>query len=346
MISIKSFYFDNLHISPADLADFAERNRFRTYCMCCISLLMSILYLVLLFTLFHSNLRDNISHFIFIGICIFVTLISLCLSILFKNVSAEKAFICKNIPVYLVFCWGIGSGSYNSYIQHNPLLGIMNFFLSGLLLLCVFYVLLLPFFLIILSGFFGMFFSVYRTFDFLGLYYFVLITLILLSLSVVLKFRQKQYLTVLKKQKKSLEVICFGNFTPLYDKKIIKFSRSKSTELLAYLVYKNGSSVNTRELLSILYGEHADSEHYGVSLRQLISDIKHTFSSLEIQDFFITEHNSFRINPEVVQCDYYDFLVGKPQARNIFTGEFMNQYSWAEDTAAFLTQKTFALSVC
>ena len=90
----------------------------------------------------------------------------------------------------------------------------------------------------------------------------------------------------------------------------------------------------------MLYGDHADSARYGASLRQLISDIKHTLSDLEIQNFFVTEHNNFRINPEVVQCDYYDFLSGVPSAQKLFTGEFMSQYSWAEDTTAFLARKT------
>ena len=136
----------------------------------------------------------------------------------------------------------------------------------------------------------------------------------------------------------------FGNFTPLYDGNVIKFSRAKSPELLAYLIYKGGSSANTRELISVLYGEHADSASYGANLRLLISDIRHTFTELEVQNFFITEYNNFRINPEVVYCDYYDFLAGDPQSVKTFSGEFMSQYSWAEDKIAFLEKKAFALN--
>ena len=105
-----------------------------------------------------------------------------------------------------------------------------------------------------------------------------------------------------------------------YDNKVIKFSRSKSPELIAYLIYKNGSSVNTKELLNVLYGSHADSARYGASLRNLIVDIKQTMADLEIQKFFITEYNNFRINPEVVHCDYYDFLAGDKKAIKSFTG--------------------------
>ena len=88
-----------------------------------------------------------------------------------------------------------------------------------------------------------------------------------------------------------------------------------------------------------MYGDHADSAKYGASLRLLVSDVKHTLSELEIQNFFVAEYNSFRINPEVVQCDYYDFLAGESKAVSSFTGEFMSQYSWAEDALDFLEKK-------
>ena len=108
---------------------------------------------------------------------------------------------------------------------------------------------------------------------------------------------------------------------------------------MAYLIYKNGTSVNTKELLAVLYGDYADSSRYGASLRLLISDIKHTLAELDIQNFFIAAYNNFRVNPEVVQCDYYDFLAGDSKAAKSFSGEFMSQYSWAEDVAAFLERK-------
>ena len=168
---------------------------------------------------------------------------------------------------------------------------------------------------------------------------FLFFVTILFTLALYKRYQEKQYLTLLRKQKKCLEVKTFGNFTPLYEKKVIKFSRTKTTELLAYLIYKKGTSVNTKELLSVLYGDYANSSKYGASLRLLISDLKHTFSELGIQQFFVAEYNNFRINPEVVHCDYYDFLAGDKKAIKAFSGEFMSQFSWAEGITAFLEKK-------
>jgi len=125
----------------------------------------------------------------------------------------------------------------------------------------------------------------------------------------------------------------------MYQNKRITFSRSKSEELLGYLIDKKGTPVKTKELISVLWGEKADSARYGSNFRNLVADIKRTLGEHGIQNFFVKEYNNFRINPEIIKCDYYDFLKGDPEAINSFSGEFMNQYSWAEQTAAFLEQK-------
>ena len=217
---------------------------------------------------------------------------------------------------------------------HN---GFVTYYLTGFIFLIVFsfspfiYLAELVTAVIILSP------GVYKTFGILSVIDLIIVTIIMFGISLYKRSFEKKHYLLLKKQKKSLEAKTFGNFTLLYDNKVIKFQRTKSTELLAYLIYKNGSSVKTKELISVLYGAHADSATYGASLRNLIADIKQTLSELEIQNFFITEYNNFRINPEVVKCDYYDFLAGVRRVRKSFTGEFMSQYEWAKEVAEFLS---------
>jgi len=339
MISPRKVYKKYFYISPLDLADFAERNRFRNYYMCWAALAGSFFTLLGLLFMARNNLRESLPSIIFFVICIVVNLLSIILSRIVKHAPREKAYILKNIPLYTVFTWGMVSCIYNFYLQKNAFIGVITFFNAVLVMLCVFSVSVSVFFLLVTVGFCGIASGLLKTFGLTGFLYFTFITGLMITLAAFLRYRDKQYVMALKKQKKSLEVKTFGNFTALYDKKTLKFARSKSNELLAYLIYKNGSSVNTKELLAVLYGDHADSSRYGASLRLLIADIKHTLAELEIQNFFITEYNNFRINPEVVQCDYYDFLAGDKNAAKAFTGEFMNQYSWAEDVAAFLERK-------
>ena len=181
--------------------------------------------------------------------------------------------------------------------------------------------------------------KIYEVFRFTGLMDSFLATFIVFFISLYKRRLEKQQIMFLKKQKQNLKATTFGNFTLTYENKIIKFSRTKSEELLGYLIYKKGTSVKTKELISVLWGDHADSARYGSNLRNLIVDIKHTFKELDIQNFFMADYNNFRINPEIINCDYYDFLAGDPAALKSFAGEFMSQYSWAEEATAFLEQK-------
>ena len=43
-----------------------------------------------------------------------------------------------------------------------------------------------------------------------------------------------------------------------------------------------------------------------------------------------------RINPELLDCDFYRLLVGDTEAINAYRGEYMSTYSWASITEAFI----------
>ncbi len=242
----------------------------------------------------------------------------------------------------MCFICGLGISIYNFYVFDQPFVGIITYIIAIGVSASIFSVNPILFFIFSACGLGVMAPGIYRVFEKLGLAYSISLFIIFYCLALHKRHSEMKYRQMLKKQKKVLEAKTFGNFTLLYDNKVIKFSRTKSTELVAYLIYKNGSSVQTKELLSVLYGDYADSARHGANLRLLISDVKHTLSELGIQNFFVAEYNNFRINPEVVQCDYYDFLAGEQKATKAFAGEFMNQYSWAEDTVAFLERKVLA----
>jgi hypothetical protein len=335
-------YHARYSISPLDLADFSETNRLHSKVLSIVLFIFGFADLVGVFVLHYSNLHDYILHIIYFGMFTLVSILAFLISTKVKNVTREKAYIHKNIAFYLCLFWAIAASIYNFHILNHPFNGVLTLFLTISVVLSMFYIPPIIFLIAFLLGLGPMFPRIYEEFGVSGLADAVLIVVVMFYFSLYKRRVEKQYLTLLKKQKKSLVAKTFGNFTLLYDNKVIKFSRTKSTELVAYLIYKNGSSVQTKELISVLYGDYADSARYGANLRLLISDVKHTLSELGIQNFFVAEYNNFRINPEVVQCDYYDFLAGETKATKAFAGEFMSQYSWAEDTVAFLERKVLA----
>lgn len=46
---------------------------------------------------------------------------------------------------------------------------------------------------------------------------------------------------------------------------------------------------------------------------------------------FIRTRGGYNINPSLFECDYYDYLNNVPYAVRAYQGEYMQQYSWAEE---------------
>jgi hypothetical protein len=65
-------------------------------------------------------------------------------------------------------------------------------------------------------------------------------------------------------------------------------------------------------------------------------DLKKTLENVGAEQVLRHETTYYRIDTNLVKCDYFSFLeTGKPE----FHGEYMTQYSWAEETCAMLQFK-------
>ena len=285
----------------------------------------------------HAILKENLHYLIYL--CLYTPL-NLFIFLFSRYSKKAVSYIQKTIPAYLLLFVGLSASVFNFYFMDSPHNGFVTYYLAGFLFLIVFSSSPLLFFLELIPTVAILAPGVYRNFGILSVIDSIVVTIIMFAIALYKRHHEKRHLQLLRKQKLILEAKTFGNFTLLHENKVITFSRTKSEELLAYLIYKKGTSVKTKELINVLWGEQADSARYGNSFRNLVVDIKHTMNELEIQNFFITEYNNFRINPEVVRCDYYDFLEGEPTAIKSFASEFMSQYSWAKDIVDFLNQKT------
>ena len=126
------------------------------------------------------------------------------------------------------------------------------------------------------------------------------------------------------KPTKLLQVKCFGNFEVFKNGVPLRFHRQKSKELFAYLIDREGSSVNMNELNAILWEE--DHNSY---LRNLIADIQKTLSEVGASDVFIKRHNECFIDPSKIDCDAYQYKENNPDAIRMWRGEYMIQYPWA-----------------
>ena len=130
-----------------------------------------------------------------------------------------------------------------------------------------------------------------------------------------------------------LSAQCFGDFELFYKGKPVVFKYNKSKEVIAFLIDRKGAMCSNNEVIINIWDD--DDEHSSY-YRSILKDISDTFRSLGCEDFFIRKRAGAAINKELINCDYFDYLDDKPSGINAFRGEYMNQYSWAEETAGNL----------
>ena len=136
----------------------------------------------------------------------------------------------------------------------------------------------------------------------------------------------------IRQREKPLTAKCFGNFEVYINREKLVFKRSKTKELFAFLVDRNGAGVTVAEIGVALWekDEEKKSQNY---IHQLFHDLRQTLEAVGMNDIFQRNNYFYSIDPEKIDCDYYRYLkTGKPE----FRGEYMTQYSWAEETCGLL----------
>ena len=139
-----------------------------------------------------------------------------------------------------------------------------------------------------------------------------------------------------RQREKLLRVNCFGNFEVYAKEEKLVFKRLKTKELFAFLVDRNGAGMTAKQICVALFPDDTDDSKNAAYLRQLFLDLKNTLKSVGAEAVLCHETPCYRIDTSLIKCDYISYLeTGKPE----FHGEYMTQYSWAEDTCAMLMFK-------
>ena len=138
-----------------------------------------------------------------------------------------------------------------------------------------------------------------------------------------------------RQREKLLTVKCFGNFEVFAKGEKLTFKRSKTKELFAFLVDRNGAGVTVAEIGVALWENDEDQKNHNY-IHQLFRDLRQSLELVGVEEIFERNNYSYSINPEKLDCDYYTYLkTGKPE----FRGEYMSQYSWAEETCGLLWER-------
>ena len=136
-----------------------------------------------------------------------------------------------------------------------------------------------------------------------------------------------------RQKEKLLRVQCFGEFEVYVKDEKLTFKRLKTKELFAFLVDRKGAGMTAKQICAVLFPDDMDDTKNASYLRQLVMDLKNTLKAVGAESVLRHETPCYRVDTSLIQCDYLTYLeTGKPE----FHGEYMMQYSWAEQTCAML----------
>ena len=121
----------------------------------------------------------------------------------------------------------------------------------------------------------------------------------------------------------------FGNFDFFVDGVPVRFKRSKSKEMLAYLISIRGSTANRKELSAVLFGDRYDLQTQNY-LTKIYNSLRITLKEFGAEKILRKDYNSYSVDVGLFSCDLYEYDEGDPYSTNAFKGEFMAQYEWAE----------------
>ena len=129
-----------------------------------------------------------------------------------------------------------------------------------------------------------------------------------------------------------IEAKCFGNFELLFNNAPLHFKRSKTKELLASLIDRNGAGVTAKQICAVLWENELIETNQMNYFWQLLDDLRHTLKGINAENILVKNGRNYSVNMSLINCDYVQYLkTGKPA----FRGEYMMQYSWAEESAGY-----------
>ncbi len=135
-------------------------------------------------------------------------------------------------------------------------------------------------------------------------------------------------------EKKRVFAKTFGHFDLFVNGEPIMFRSEKAKELLAILIDREGGTVNSEQIISILWEDRPNDEGTQNLCSKICRTLKKELKQNGVEDLLISARGVHRINAELLECDLYQYLKGDMTYN--YLGEYMMNYSWGEYRMAAL----------
>ena len=132
----------------------------------------------------------------------------------------------------------------------------------------------------------------------------------------------------------------FGGFDLYVDGKLIYFSNSKAKEFFAYLIDRKGNWVTLSQLAEVLFDSEQDSDQAKKRVHTTFRRLKKTLAAncVCVDELIMRKRGAYAVKTERISCDSYDLEKLQSSIMNLFLGEYMPEYSWAEMTLSVLLE--------
>lgn len=128
----------------------------------------------------------------------------------------------------------------------------------------------------------------------------------------------------------------FGYFDVFVNGEALLIPNAKAKELLALLVDRRGGYITPSEIIGCLWeNEPANKVTLG-RCRKVVMLLRNALREYGLEDLMESQKGARRLNRNLVSCDLYNFLSGKPEYAHLFKGSYMLNYSWGEFAIAEL----------
>ena len=146
---------------------------------------------------------------------------------------------------------------------------------------------------------------------------------------------------VRKIPKHRVEIKTIPTFSVTIDGNPFHMGRLKALELFALLVDRGESGITTGEGIACLWPERAGDTNTASLFRMTYKRLQDALEEAGVGDIIGSEENRRFICVDKVECDLYRLLAGDPKERRRYSGQYLREYSWAEEQNAALDRMIF-----
>lgn len=140
-----------------------------------------------------------------------------------------------------------------------------------------------------------------------------------------------------KRFAKRIYIETFGRFGVYLDQKPVCFTSENAKELLAMMVDKRGTLLSNQSAFNYIWPNRIYNNESSVLLFKVQRRLKDTLAKYGIEELVIQASPSeYKVDVELFDCDYYQFLNNDYFAIKKYNGEYMDNWDWGETTAAYL----------